>query len=151
MLNLRLKIADLHSLLRETKQAMDLAEARITGTITGKNAEERKANLTIALATDQEHRTLCYNYEQTTTRLERCEAELEGLKDERREREWTIRARLADALISRGVQSDSDDPTGDGAFDDVGDQVSYDVVFKRPKPRTMRINGIVTENVEIPF
>lgn len=58
---------------------------------------------------------------------DRAEALLEAAKDERRAAEWQIRCKLADALFSRSVQSDADDPTGDGAFDDA----SFGAVIER--------------------
>lgn len=112
---LRMRLVDCARSLRHYRDNYEtvkaLAEQRvIEAGATGKNAEERARNLgALSLLRDAE-----YEHERT-------EQLLEAAKDERRAAEWQIRAKLADGLSSRNVQSDADDPTGDAAFDDVAD------------------------------
>lgn len=114
---LRVKMAELRAEQRRHKEIMAQREARTA--VGGKNAEERKNALTISLSED---RTYCDSWqanEDITHDLERLEADLDQLRDERREREWGIRLRLVEALERRGIPSEQ---TGDdNGFDDVAD------------------------------
>lgn len=115
---LRVKMAELRAEQRRHKEIVQQREARTV--VGGKNVEERKNALLIALSED---RTYCDSWqanEDITHDLERLEADLDQLRDERREREWGIRLRLVEALERRGIPSEH--AGHDGAFDDVADR-----------------------------
>lgn len=112
---LRLELANIHGLLRTRKQLMDLVEARIATTIEGKNEQQRKAALLLALNDDEEYRDDWRECEGLTFRAEQIEAELESWRDARRDYEWSIRLRLVQALEQRAMPASETDQ----AFDDV--------------------------------
>lgn len=114
---LRVKTAELRSELRRHKEIMQQREARTV--VGGKNAEERKNALVIALSEDRTYCDSWQAHEDITHDLERLEADIDQLRDERREREWSIRLRLVEALDRRGIPSGH--AGDDGAFDDVAD------------------------------
>jgi hypothetical protein len=104
-------------------QREHLIIAGMNGTL-GKNAEERERNLTIALSGDDEYQGALELLRRAEADIDLIEARLETACDERREHEWRIRGKLADALLGR-VQSDDVDLAGDGAFDDSADEVAW--------------------------
>lgn len=122
------KLAGSRARLRDAKDEYErvraFAEQRaivgLNGTI-GKNEEERKRNLTIALADDKEYQAALKTLREWETVVDRLEADLEDARDRRRDHEWKIRSKLADALWRCGIESNSDDPPGDVAFDDTMD------------------------------
>lgn len=122
MLELRQQLAEARSNLRSAKDHYDLtkaeAEQRAVLIAGGKNEEERKRNLVVALAQDNTYIAARDALRKAEAEVDRQEALLEGARDARRYDEWTVRARLIDALISAGIQTDSSDPAGDSAFDD---------------------------------
>ena len=127
MQELRLAVADARSALRTAKDNHELAKAEaeqraIDSGVNGKNETERTRNLTLALAQDRLYQEAHLQLRQWEAEVERREALLEAACDDRRNTEWQIRARLADALFRAGVQTDHADATGDGAFDDTADE-----------------------------
>lgn len=124
---LRLALVDAERNLRNARDTYDDVLALRTksgidsGAVVGKNAEERKTTLAVFLAQDSAYQASLAMMRDAEWSRDRSEAMLEAAKDERRAAEWQIRCRLADALFSRGVQSDSDDAISDTAFDDVTD------------------------------
>lgn len=138
MYSSRMRIAELRSEHRRHKEIMAQREARVQ--VNGKNAEERKNALLIALAADD---TYCESYqacEDITLDIDRYEAEIEYAKDQRREREWAIRLRLVEALERRGLEDDG----RDGAFDEVADQLAWNANMNGARPKT-------DDEIEIPF
>lgn len=126
MLELRLQLAQARANLRSAKDTHELAKAEaeqraIDAGCNGKNAEERARSLLLAISKDDAYLTTLAQLRHLEREVDRLDAQLEGARDARRYDEWTIRARLADALLRAGVQSDGDDPSGDGAFDDYAD------------------------------
>ena len=90
----------------------------------GGNERARERALTLALADDRDYQAVRLRVRALEEAVDLLEAELEDARDVRREREWEIRARLADALDNRGVQSDHAEasPEDDVAFDDAADE-----------------------------
>lgn len=149
-------------LYEQTKAQREQAViAGLNGTL-GKNAEERERNLTIALSSDTDYQQALHTLRTAEADADLMAARVETAEDARREHEWKIRARLADALIGR-VQTDRDDPSGDGAFDDaIDDQVDdesdhmsrgdidSDYYANAPRPQPTFYNHVTGEE-EIPF
>lgn len=118
---IRLALVDARATLRTARDTHEIVKAEaeqraVDAGATGRNAEERGRALTLALARDARYSQALAQLRRAEAEAERLEALLEGARDARRVEEWTIRARLADALGS--TQSDDTDPTGDAAFDD---------------------------------
>src|SRR5262249_41880790 len=109
LLELRLQAATARMNVRAAKDAYDLARAEAEqraidlGAAGGKNAEERARSLTLALQTDTTYGRALRDYRQAEYEAERVEALLEAACDDRRNQEWQIRARLADALLGASV------------------------------------------------
>lgn len=118
----RLTLADLRQQQRDWKREMDEAEARLTLAAEGKNAEERKARLVLALAGDHAYRHAQRHHDRLTLLIEQNEAALDEWRDARREFEWAVRLRLAEALERQAVPSDR--PGDDDSFDDAADALA---------------------------
>ena len=90
----------------------------------GANERARERALTLALADDRDYQAVRLRVRGLEEAVDLLEAELEDARDVRREREWEIRARLAEALDGRGVQSDHAEasPEDDVAFDDAAEE-----------------------------
>lgn len=123
---IRLSLADARANLRTAKDTLEIVRAEaeqrcidLAGGAIGKNETERSRALTLALARDPQYIRALSQARRVEAEVERLDALLEGAKDGRRLEEWTIRARLADALL--GVHSDHADRAGDTAFDDALD------------------------------
>jgi hypothetical protein len=116
---------DIHEMVRaETEQhTIDQAGGSI-----GKNEAERTRALVLALNRDPRYRGALTQIRICEAEVDRLEALLEGARDARRVEEWAIRARLADALLYAGVQSDHTDRTGDAAFDDGIDHLTLETL-----------------------
>jgi hypothetical protein len=121
---LRLALVDEDRALRnarddhENMTALRTKAGLDSGAVVGKNAEERKVTLGCFLAADAAYQGSLAILRGCEWQRDRMEALLEAAKDERRKEEWQIRCRLADAIISRNVQSDTSDPAGDSAYND---------------------------------
>jgi len=118
----RLTLADLQQRQRDAKRAMDEAEAALILRVDGRNAEERKAKLTLALASDPAYQTALRQHEALTLRAAQVEAGIEEFRDARREWEWAVRLRLAEALERQAVPSDR--PGDDDSIDDAADALA---------------------------
>jgi hypothetical protein len=66
----------------------------------GANQADRDRQMTIELTHDNEYQDVSEELFRTTAAVTRLEAETEGLRDLRREREWLSRDKLADALLA---------------------------------------------------
>lgn len=87
----------------------------------GRNADERKTALLVALAGDVAYQRVLSALRAAEAELIRSEAELETAQDQRRESEWAVRAALVNALAQRQIFAEADD----GAFDAAGDEEAY--------------------------
>lgn len=152
---LRLSLTEARARLRSAKDAYEVAKAEAeqkaisAGLANGKNAEERSRALTLILAHDDDYLPALGNLRHCEHEIDRLEALLESARDARRVDEWRIRAQLVEALNRAGVQSDSPDRSGDGAFDDsLGQQVDQAVANYAAvrRPRT-----VAFEEEDLPF
>ena len=132
---LRIQLASVRDQLRHAKDTLTLTQAEaeqraidLAGGAIGKNEAERTRALTLALARDSAYRGALTAVRVYEAEVDRLEALLEGAKDARRVDEWAIRARLADALLTAGVLSDSLDTNGDDAFDDTTDHFTLETL-----------------------
>lgn len=116
--SIRLKLVNTRADLRDAKDALAVAEARVASATNGKNAEERKTNLVLALSQDGEYCRLLTQVRQCETKIEQNEADLECFKDQRRADEWGVRLRLVEALERKGREDDGRDSGFDEAADD---------------------------------
>lgn len=92
-------------------------EAELTLRVSGKNAEERKAQLVMAMQSDPTAircHTDIYEY---TDRLSRERIRVEALSDERRAMEWIIRMRTAERLGAEFSDVQLDQAADDGLAD----------------------------------
>ena len=106
---------------REVQRYRSDREAVLALGTEGKNAEERKAKLAVTLAKDEQYIRLTEDCERLASLIEQREAEIEHLRDLRRDHEWNIRLRLAAALDGRGLPAEA---KPDEAFDTVADEFS---------------------------
>lgn len=120
MIELRQQLAAARIRLRGVKGSFELAKAEAeqraigAGQAIGKNEKERERALLLAISKDEQYLIGLAAYRQAEAEVDRLEALLEGARDARRAEEWQIRARLADALMRAGVQSDGGDEFDDG-------------------------------------
>lgn len=113
---LRIDLTEAKAALRDAQDDYKLTRAQseqqaIAGGINGKNADERERNLLVALNDDLYHNRALARLRGHEHTVDRIEAQLESLLDDRRAWEWSIRSALIDAL----GQSGKDDTQ---AFDD---------------------------------
>jgi hypothetical protein len=101
--DLRLELVDVRVAASIVKDQLDWYEAAIAANVTGKNAEERKNALVLALGSHDEYQGCYGKHRLLAVRQERLEAEIENARDARREYEWSIRLRLVEALERRGM------------------------------------------------
>lgn len=121
----RLALIPLRSELMSAREHLNAREAVIALGVEGKNAEERKAKLVVALANDAQaelHRATIDAVEQA---IGQHEATIEYLRDQRRDWEWRIRMRLAAALDGQNLPPEEQP---DAAFDTVADAAVLDAV-----------------------
>jgi len=124
------KLAEARASLRAAKDEFNVVKAESeqqyiaqSGSI-GKNAEERDRTLIVALAANPGYIGALGNLRGYEVLVEQLEADLEKQKDQRREREWLIRAALVDALNARNMAHE--DTTGDAPFDAAADDEIFD-------------------------
>lgn len=86
----------------------------------GKNDEERRRNLLLALENDKAYQRTLHELRKAEAAVSRAETELELAQDQRRAEEWGIRLQLVIALDRAGVTSDA--PGDDVSFDDTADE-----------------------------
>ena len=111
---------DLNILISHAETDIDARKMAITpeGGWQGKNAEERKLASERAYSDDLALLTMGEDLEQRKVRIAEVETEISCLETERRALEWTIRARLVDALA--GKQETKAD-VAENAFDDAAE------------------------------
>lgn len=85
----------------------------------GSNEAARQRALALALAQDEEYQKALEEARKLANAVSRQETDLERYTDERRDREWAIRNRLADALTARAIPTEATgiDPEFDGGMD----------------------------------
>lgn len=136
---LRLSLSEWRSALKEHQAFLVYCEARVVATaVSGKNETERKANLILALGSDQAYTDALAIVRSDETAIEMLEAKIENARDERRSYEWSIRLRLVEAL-ERQLNATNQD----SAFDDVADRMVTD--------RSMCIGKRFLSTDELPF
>lgn len=86
----------------------------------GRNEEERRRNLTVALAEDEQFIKARRWLRQCEAQVAEAERDLEIALDQRRAEEWGIRLQLVVALDRAGVRSDA--PGDDSSIDDAADE-----------------------------
>ncbi len=155
-MSLHQRLADARIHLRNAKddheKARAFAEHRaIERGVSGKNAEERERNLTIALAADEDYQRVLKSLRGAEAVLDKTESDLETERDQRRANEWQIRAKLADGLFRSGIQSDNDDPAGDSAFDDSLDGVTLSRLESNLRNGYHNVPAPIEEETELPF
>ena len=64
----------------------------------GKNAEDRKRDLIVGLSASDRHRDALDELRNAEYRVDQAQADIDQAEAERREHEWQIRQRLAEAL-----------------------------------------------------
>lgn len=116
---LRLRLAEAKAVLRNAQDDYKLAKAHAeqVTSIDGKNEAERMRKLTIALAEDVYHSRALQALRQAEYEVDRVEAAIESLLDDRRAWEWSIRSALIDAL---GQAGKDDGAAFDGMLDHAG-------------------------------
>lgn len=89
--------------LREAKDTLETtrAIAEMGIVLTGKSADDRKRELQAGLARDVAYRQAVHVYRRAEAAVEQIQADLAAAEDARRDREWAIRAKLADALAGQ--------------------------------------------------
>lgn len=123
LLDLRLQVAAAQVDVRGAKDAYELAKAEaeqraVDAGVSGKNEAERTRAFTLALSRDRAFQQALRAYRTAEAQADQAEAYLEAARDDRRNQEWFIRARLVDALMGTGITSDTPGYTGDSVFDD---------------------------------
>lgn len=158
----RMALITLRSELREVQRYMADREAVITLDIEGKNEGERKARLAVTLANDEQYIGLRDDADRLAGLIEEREADIERLRDLRRDWEWNIRLRLAAALDGRGLPAEQ---RPDEAFDTAPDAAALGAVvdaaqtaideafvpkYEPPPPRRNRPVPVLDE-IDLPF
>lgn len=117
----RQQLADAKATLRITQDEYKVAKAQAEqiANVDGKNEAERARKLTIAVAEDRYHNRALAQLREAEHIVDRLEAQLESILDDRRAWEWAIRSELIDAL---GQTRKDDTSAFDGAMDDQVDR-----------------------------
>lgn len=86
--------------LRQAKDHFETVRAIVEMSVVtlGKNAEDRKRELTVAVAHNDAYQAALSNLRGCEADLDRAQANIDAAEAERRDREWAIRAKLAEAL-----------------------------------------------------
>ena len=125
---LRIEYAQARAELRRASDVYELAKAaseaqicaRANGEL-GKNAEDRKRNLQVALGQGPDYLQALDTVRRWEQRTEHLQALIDAQTDIRRRDEWAIRARLVDALLALGASGEAPDPHTEAPFDDTLD------------------------------
>ena len=120
MTRLRTKLTDRRIELRHNQRDLEDAKRLAEDTVIadaggekalGPNAEARTRTLAAGLAKQIEYQAALATVQGLQDHIERIATALENAVDERRDREWAIRERLAAALDGRGIMPrDVEDP-----------------------------------------
>ena len=109
--------------------------ARANGEL-GKNAEDRKRNLQVALGQGLDYLQALDTVRRWEQRTEHLQALIDAQTDIRRRDRWAIRARLVDALLALGASGEAPDPHTEAPFDDTLDHST----LQRPPARQWPIS-----------
>lgn len=111
-MNLYHDLANAKDLLRQAKDYYETARAVVEMSVLtlGKNAEDRKRELTVATAQDVTYQQALAELRRAEYAVDTAQALIDQTEAERREHEWAIRARLAEALSGHAVASEDDVP-----------------------------------------
>lgn len=119
----RMQLADARAALRNAKDdyALAKAQAEQNAQIDGKNEAERARKLIIAVAEDFYYNRALAALREAEYIVDRREAQIESLLDDRRAWEWAIRSELIDALGKTG----KDDTAAFDTSLDLADATAY--------------------------
>jgi hypothetical protein len=106
----------------------------------GKNEQERKTALGVALASDQSYQLALCALRAAEAELVRAEAELEAALDQRRAEEWQVRLALVNALDRASVPSDA--PGDDTSFDDAGIDAGVEMIETYARVKAQHVTAI---------
>lgn len=113
--------------LRMCEEVLETREASLALEVTGKNAEERKAALALAKASDLEYQRQAHTVNGLRLEVATFKARIEDIRDQERRREWAIRAELVKVLGSiYGVNVDTQ--AFDAALDEAGTQSGFSAI-----------------------
>lgn len=130
-------LANAKDLLRQAKDHYETTRAVVEmGVMTlGKTVEDRKRELIVAVSQDVTYQGALADLRAAEYAVDTAQAVIDQLEAERREREWAIRARLTEALSTRGVDSE-DDAYADAAWESAAG--SYNGTTPRDHARAQR-------------
>lgn len=140
MRGLRMSLAEARIALRSANDDMAvtkaLAESRVIEEVGGEkalgaNAEARERALTLALAQSASYQAGLQRLREMEARVERLQAEVDAVRDARRESEWRVRERLAQVLEMGSLEITGAEPTERAAFDAVVDNAIVDRVTEQ--------------------
>jgi len=135
---LRTKLTDRRIELRHNQRRLEdikrMAEDAIIADVGGEkglgpNAEARTRTLAAGLAKEVEYQAGLATVQALQDEIEEGACALENAVDERRDREWAIRERLAAALDGRGIMPrDIEDPVDEVMDEEIGEMRVYEGV-----------------------
>lgn len=119
-MNLYTTLASAKDELRRAKDHEQTIKAIVESTAetSGKNADARKSELTLVLTQNSLYRSALEELRTAEYNVDVAQAAIDQAESERREREWAIRSRLADALSRQHIESE--DAVSDGLLDRSG-------------------------------
>lgn len=112
MTNLYTTLASAKDELRRAKDHEQTIRAIVEGPaqIFGKSADDRKRELALLLAQNTTYKKALADLRSAEAAVDQAQAAIDQAESERRDREWQIRARLADALSRQHVESEDSVP-----------------------------------------
>lgn len=78
--------------------------------LSGKSVDDRKRELAFVLSQDTIYRKVQSDLRDAERAVDDAQAAIDQAETERRDREWSVRARLADALREKHIESEDDVP-----------------------------------------
>lgn len=110
MTNLYTHLAHARDELRRAKDGEQAIRAIVEGPaqIFGKSADDRKRELALLLAQDAAYKSALRQLRDAEYTVDMAQAALDQAEQERREKEWSIRQRLTDALERQHVATEDD-------------------------------------------
>lgn len=117
-MNLYTDLAHAKDELRRAKDHEQTIRAIVEGPaqIFGKSADDRKRELSLLLAQDKNYKAALSELRDAEYAVDVAQAAIDQAETERRDREWLIRLRLADALQRQHVENE------DGVSDAMADR-----------------------------
>lgn len=107
-MNLYTNLASAKDELRRAKDHEQTIRAIVESTaeISGKTTDDRKRELAFALTQNPVHKEAQADLRDAEYAVDMAQAAIDQAETERRDREWSIRARLADALSRQHIESE---------------------------------------------